>query len=152
MEPKKVKSRQYFTDAMAKLEKAIQKMRISDRTTKGFSFNDLPDNIKQNIFEMVQSSPGWVHLIFEKGQLVGFDGGSREIYVNREWNQSPILRRGLSRSDQFNQLKNALSTKGTVDAGNGNRQLHHAGIIILRHRRWHSFTGNSIRSGHGKDL
>ncbi|KAI0900728.1 hypothetical protein F4806DRAFT_166640 [Annulohypoxylon nitens] len=114
---KKSKSMQYFTEAMAKIEKAVRRTSLPIQDTSSFVFNDLPSNVRQNIFKMVQASPSWVNLIYQKRQLVGIEGGSQEIYVNREWYQSPILRQGLSRSDQFDQLNNSSPTVNSPKRG-----------------------------------
>ncbi|KAI0882592.1 uncharacterized protein GGS22DRAFT_169811 [Annulohypoxylon maeteangense] len=107
-QPTKHTGRRCFTGAITKLEKAVRRTSISDQQTEELSFNDLPYGIKRKIFEMVQSSPGWVHITLEDGQLVAFDGSSREVYINREWYQSHVFRQGLIRSDQFGLFKRSF--------------------------------------------
>ncbi|XXG96941.1 subunit of the Arp2/3 complex [Hypoxylon texense] len=94
-----------FSDAIAEVKTVIQqRKKLCDskalsrnkRKPGGPTFDDLPYDIKDIIFDMIRSSPGWVHFEIRNGKLVGFNGGNREIYVNREWYHSTTLRKGLS--------------------------------------------------------
>ncbi|OTA91733.1 hypothetical protein M434DRAFT_388357 [Hypoxylon sp. CO27-5] len=67
--------------------------------TKRPSFSELPFDIKFAIFEMIQSTPSWIHIKFKDWKPVSLDAGNQEIYVNREWYRVPKLRQGLSRID-----------------------------------------------------
>ncbi|KAI2467772.1 hypothetical protein F4781DRAFT_444020 [Annulohypoxylon bovei var. microspora] len=118
-EPRKTEDGQRFANAITKLANSIRQVRLGSKNKGGFPFNNLPYDIKYIIFEMVRSSPGWAHFKFERGQIVEFDGGNQEIYVNREWYQSPVLRQGLSQSNYVNKMNKtvgllASSTLGLV--------------------------------------
>ncbi|KAI0843538.1 hypothetical protein F5Y06DRAFT_302681 [Hypoxylon sp. FL0890] len=106
-EPKPAKEESRFKTAMVALKEVIPPTRKSDsqqgvyaaREAEGPTFDELPLELKSVIFNIVQSTPSWIHLTLKRGRLVKFEGANQEIYVNKEWHQSSELRQGLSRID-----------------------------------------------------
>ncbi|KAI1460955.1 hypothetical protein F4805DRAFT_350840 [Annulohypoxylon moriforme] len=147
---KRHKSIQYLTNAMTQLEKAVQKTRIPAQNPRDFCFNDLPHDIKRRIFEMVQSSPGWTHLLVEKGRLIGFDGSCQKVYVNGDWYQFPTLRQELSQNVRFKQFKSAFNItplKRTNSSISRSSSLNSKGRYVSRARMssgWVFFDGKEV--------
>ncbi|KAI1781242.1 hypothetical protein F4818DRAFT_451395 [Hypoxylon cercidicola] len=119
--------RSLFMDAMAEMKTVIRRKKglcdsqsrdslsHNNRTPGGLTFDKLPADIKDIIFDIIASSPSWVHFKIRKGKLVDFDGSNREIYVNKEWYQSLNLRQGLSRNPKLDRRLLGDSCKGWID-------------------------------------
>ncbi|KAI1766484.1 hypothetical protein GGR53DRAFT_528577 [Hypoxylon sp. FL1150] len=162
-----------FSDAVTELKGAIQRRKklrddASDPIRKPgrLTFDDLPYDVKDIIFDMIRSSPSWVRFKIRRGWLDGFSGGHLEMLVNKEWYQSLRLRQGLSCNEPLDRMilgddiQAAIAKNRQVDRGEGpfNVKINRSTLnlcflkspFVRRDVDWFFFDGTAnIDTSHG---
>ncbi|KAI0852022.1 hypothetical protein F5Y00DRAFT_258979 [Daldinia vernicosa] len=96
-EPREPTNSHIFRDATTMQGRQTAQSSVgTEHKTQRLTFDSLPFDIKDSIFEMVGSLPSWAYFKFRKGKLIECWGGNQEVHANREWHESHQLRQGLS--------------------------------------------------------